>query len=186
MVSAFLKKWWVESDFKAPILPLSLRLKVSGCHYNSIYNNTWTKQIKQLSYYIYAMCWDKNVNILFCNIVISSLFLISHSFVHKISWFDDSSVNHKNVHNKKSIYNILVINISFNIFSKSRSRPSWSSSYGSWIYNHLCNQSPSPPKLWIRTPFMARCTQYNIMWKSLSVTCHRLVVFSGYSSFLHQ
>jgi hypothetical protein len=25
---AFLKKWWVESDFKAPNLPLSLRLKV--------------------------------------------------------------------------------------------------------------------------------------------------------------
>jgi hypothetical protein len=34
------KKWWVESDFKAPSLPLSLRLKVSGCHYNSMYNNT--------------------------------------------------------------------------------------------------------------------------------------------------
>jgi hypothetical protein len=41
--------WWVESDFKAPNLLLSLRLKVSGCHYNSIYNNTWTKQLKQLS-----------------------------------------------------------------------------------------------------------------------------------------
>jgi hypothetical protein len=36
----FLKKWWVESDFKAPNLPLSLLLKGSGCHYNSIYNNT--------------------------------------------------------------------------------------------------------------------------------------------------
>ena len=34
-----LKKWWVESDFKAPNLPLSLRLTGSGCHYNSIYNN---------------------------------------------------------------------------------------------------------------------------------------------------
>jgi hypothetical protein len=40
LVQAFLKKWWAESDFKAPNLPLSLRLKVSGCHYNSIYNNT--------------------------------------------------------------------------------------------------------------------------------------------------
>jgi hypothetical protein len=39
LVQAFLKKWWVESDFKAPNLPLSLRLKGSGCHY-SIYNNT--------------------------------------------------------------------------------------------------------------------------------------------------
>ena len=36
LVQVFLKKWWVESDFKAPNLPLSLRLKVSGCHYNSI------------------------------------------------------------------------------------------------------------------------------------------------------
>ena len=43
LVHAFLKKWWVESDFKAPNLPLSLRLKGSGCHYNSIYNNTGTK-----------------------------------------------------------------------------------------------------------------------------------------------
>jgi hypothetical protein len=30
LVQAFLKKWWVESDFKAPNLPLSLRLKGSG------------------------------------------------------------------------------------------------------------------------------------------------------------
>jgi hypothetical protein len=43
LVQTFLKKWWVESDFKAPNLPLSLRLKGSGCHYNSIYNNTGTK-----------------------------------------------------------------------------------------------------------------------------------------------
>jgi hypothetical protein len=43
VIQAFLKKWWAESDFKAPNLPLSLRLKGSGCHYNSIYNNTGTK-----------------------------------------------------------------------------------------------------------------------------------------------
>ena len=43
MTLAFLKKWWVESDFKAPNLPLLLRFKGSGCHYNSIYNNTGTK-----------------------------------------------------------------------------------------------------------------------------------------------
>jgi hypothetical protein len=34
LVQAFLKKWWVESDFKAPNLPLPLRLKVSGCNFN--------------------------------------------------------------------------------------------------------------------------------------------------------
>jgi hypothetical protein len=49
LVQAFLKKWWVESDFKAPNLPLSLRLKVSGCHYNSIYNNTDLVEIYSVS-----------------------------------------------------------------------------------------------------------------------------------------
>jgi hypothetical protein len=37
--------------------------------------------------------------------------------------------------------------------------------------------------LWVRIPLMVRCTQYNIMRLSLSVTCNRLVVFSGYSGF---
>jgi len=41
---------------------------------------------------------------------------------------------------------------------------SWLWSYGSWIYNYLCNQCLSPLKLWVRTPFMARCTWYNIIW----------------------
>ena len=40
----------------------------------------------------------------------------------------------------------------------------WSWSYDSWIYNYLCNQCLSLLTLWVRTPFMARCTQYNIMW----------------------
>jgi hypothetical protein len=31
-VQAFPKKWWVESDFTAPNLPLPLRFKGSGCH----------------------------------------------------------------------------------------------------------------------------------------------------------
>ena len=38
---------------------------------------------------------------------------------------------------------------------------SWS--YGSWIYNYLCNQCLSQVKLWVRTPFMARFTQCNNM-----------------------
>ena len=35
-------------------------------------------------------------------------------------------------------------------------------------------------------PAQTRCTQFNIMRKSLSVTCGRSVGFSGYSGFLHQ
>ena len=61
--------------------------------------------------------------------------------------------------------------------------PSWSWSYGSWIYCYLINQCLSPLTLWVRTPFMQMCTRYNIMWQSLSVTCNRSVVFSGYSGF---
>ena len=63
---------------------------------------------------------------------------------------------------------------------------SWSWSYGCWIYNYLCNQSLSPLRLWVRVSIIARCTRYNIMWLSLSVTCGRSVVFSGYFGFLNQ
>jgi hypothetical protein len=45
--------------------------------------------------------------------------------------------------------------------------------HGSWVYNYICNQYLSPLKLWIWIPFMARCTRYNIMWYSLSVTYER-------------
>ena len=57
-----------------------------------------------------------------------------------------------------------------------------------WLldFHYLCNQCLSPLKLWDRIPLMARCTWYNIVWYSLSVTCGRSVVFSGYSGFLHQ
>ena len=40
---------------------------------------------------------------------------------------------------------------------------SWLCSYDSWIYNYLCNQCLSLLKLWVRSPFMGRCTWYNIM-----------------------
>jgi hypothetical protein len=42
--------------------------------------------------------------------------------------------------------------------------PLWSWSYGSWVCNYLRNQCLSPLKLWVRTPYMARCTRYNIKW----------------------
>jgi hypothetical protein len=54
-----------------------------------------------------------------------------------------------------------------------------------WIYNYLYKQCLSPLMLWVRTPLMAKCSWYNIMWKSLSVTCGRSLVFPGYSCFLH-
>jgi hypothetical protein len=38
----------------------------------------------------------------------------------------------------------------------SLSGPSWSWSYGSWVYNYLCNRFLSPLMLWIRIPHRAR------------------------------
>jgi hypothetical protein len=55
-----------------------------------------------------------------------------------------------------------------------------------WIYSYLFNQCLSPLKLWVQILIMTRYTRYNIMWQSLSVTCGRSVVFSGYPGFLHQ
>jgi hypothetical protein len=36
--------------------------------------------------------------------------------------------------------------------------PSWPWSYGSWIYNYLCNQCLSPLTLWVWISIRARCT----------------------------
>jgi hypothetical protein len=35
-------------------------------------------------------------------------------------------------------------------------------SYGSWIYNYLCNQCLSSLQLWVRTPFMGHGEVYSI------------------------
>ena len=40
--------------------------------------------------------------------------------------------------------------------------PSWS--YGSWIYNYLCNQCVSQLTLWVRISLMAKCNRYKIIW----------------------
>jgi len=39
----------------------------------------------------------------------------------------------------------------------------WSCSYGSWMYDYLCYQCISPLKLWVRTPFMVRCTRPKLL-----------------------
>jgi hypothetical protein len=36
--------------------------------------------------------------------------------------------------------------------------PSWPCSYGSWMYNYLCNQCLSPLMLWVQISIRARCT----------------------------
>jgi hypothetical protein len=59
LVQAFLKKWWVESDFKAPNPPLSLRFKGSkqtsgtpGTNNKQCITYTSTKVKRHLIYFI--------------------------------------------------------------------------------------------------------------------------------------
>ena len=47
------------------------------------------------------------------------------------------------------------IHVASNLF-KTLSGPSWPWSYGSWIYNYLCNQCLSPLMLWIQI-LLRRC-----------------------------
>jgi hypothetical protein len=42
-------------------------------------------------------------------------------------------------------------------------------SYGSWIYNYLCNKCLSPLELWVRNLLMVRYTRYNIMNGSMNM-----------------
>jgi hypothetical protein len=55
---------------------------------------------------------------------------------------------------------------------------SWSWSYGSWIYNYLCNQCLSPQTLWVWI-LLSRGVLYMI---NLSVTCSRSVVSLVFST----
>jgi hypothetical protein len=49
-------------------------------------------------------------------------------------------------------------------------------------FTTTCAIRPIPTKVVSSNPTHGeRCTRYNIMWWGLSVTCDRLVVFSGYS-----
>jgi hypothetical protein len=66
----------------------------------------------------------------------------------------------KMIYEKMSTY--VFVLYSFLIFF--RNLKSWPWSHGNWINNYLCNQCLTPLKSWVRTPFMAGCTRYNIMW----------------------
>ena len=60
---------------------------------------------------------------------------------------------------------------------------SWSWSYGSWIYDHLCNQCLPPSKVVSSNP--AHDYVYNkYVINLVSYLWH--MVYSGYSGFLHQ
>jgi hypothetical protein len=54
--------------------------------------------------------------------------------------------------------NFIIIKQATNLchIKEKKAKPSWS--YGSWIYNYLCNQCLSPLMLWVRISIRAMCT----------------------------
>ena len=79
------------------------------------------------------------------------------------------------------------------VFSFCPVGPSWSWSYGNWIYNYIWNQFLLPLTLWVRIPPRVRCTRFisdlqqvGGLLRMFSVTCSRSVVFCGCSSFIQQ
>ena len=56
--------------------------------------------------------------------------------------------------------------------------PSWPWSYGSWIFNYLCNRCLSPLKLWVRIPLRRDEIDTLLCDTILSVTFDRSVFFS--------
>ena len=64
--------------------------------------------------------------------------------------------------------------------------PSWSWSYGSWVYSYLCIQSLSPLTLWVRIPLRWGVLDTTLCDESWYSDLRRSVVFSRYSGFLHQ
>ena len=70
--------------------------------------------------------------------------------------------------------NVQYLNQFFLRFQRWRG-PSWS--YGSWIYNYLCNQCLLPLMLWVRILLRQGVLNTTLCDKSLSVTCSR----SGFS-----
>jgi len=119
--------------------------------------------------------------VLLCALILEQAFY-KHSINMKLEYYEKTCILWQGIH---ELCDIIFFRVHFEceleiIFSRDRTLvafnvgifisdyhvfegPSWSWSYDSWIYNYLCNQCPSPLKLWVRTPFMARCTRYNII-----------------------
>jgi hypothetical protein len=81
LVQEFPKKLWVELDFTAPNLPLSLWFKASGSHYNSIYNNTGTKQVRNCKLPFFKDVSERHLNIfIIWHLWLSILFIFGQGF----------------------------------------------------------------------------------------------------------
>jgi len=74
------------------------------------------------------------------------------------------SFNHSYLLSIQITLYVLEYLITFNFIFKIQSKgPSWPCSYGSWIYNYLCNQCLSPLTLWVPTHDEVNSIQHYVM-----------------------
>jgi len=81
-------------------------------------------------------------------------------------------------------YGLPVLNTFMIAWYEYHKGPSWPWSYGSWIYNYLCNQCLSPLTLWVRIPGGV----YSIQHFVIKFVCDlwRVCGFRRDFGFLHQ
>ena len=92
MVQAFLKKWWVESDLKAPNLPLSVRLKGSGSVYWTIYIYLVFCLFVCLCYVdYYWMSYSIQKRMVLCSIYRRWCYLHGHFVKHQMVYYFKTS-----------------------------------------------------------------------------------------------
>jgi hypothetical protein len=94
-----------------------------------------------------------------CNNLPIVKFLVEHGaciFATTIS--DQETAAEKCVEEEEGFDNCSDYLYSMFIFYSTLVGPSWPLSYGSWIYNYLCNQCLSQLMLWVRISIRARCT----------------------------
>jgi len=81
-----------------------------------------------------------------------SVFQILHCFVHYIE------LNYPCTILNMELFRTVCRHVGVNMLHCLKWGPSWSWSYGSWIYNYLCNRFLSPQMLGVRLSLRARCT----------------------------
>jgi hypothetical protein len=89
---------------------------------------------------------------------------LSHNVVHlALQRTDSDTENYRSIMTTDKIVNKKKYRGHDNSLDFFYKGPSWPWSYGSWIYNYLCNQCLSPLMLWVRMVFNATFNNMSVI-----------------------
>ena len=108
------------------------------------------------------ICYIESITPIYCVVIYELLYIRTNEVKENINSIyitcknniEQSRGERRHISNRFVYFLFIQLNGIFSIFKEG---PSWSSSYGSCIYNYLCNQCLSPLMLWIRISIRARC-----------------------------